>query len=410
MKNYPTDVVILGAGAAGLMCAMECGKRGFSVTVIEKSAKPGRKILISGGGRCNFTNMYTTPENYISDNPHFCKSALSRYTPWDFIALMEKHDLSWTEKKLGQLFCDQKAGAVVSMLLDECKNAGVRVLTSTEVTGISFNDRFSIASDNHRFDAKYLVIATGGPSIPKMGSTDFSQQVAKQFGLKTVPFKPALVPLTFSETQKNKLFKDLSGLSTEAIVSCNGTSFRENLLLTHRGLSGPAILQISSYWQKGDSLSINLFPDNNALEELRQCCESHPDSLLSTTLSHYLPKRFAQRLCELYFENKPLKQYHQSELESIATLLTEWRLTPDGSEGMRTAEVSSGGVSCDELSSKTFESRKVPGLYFIGESIDVTGHLGGFNFQWAWASGWCCGRVHRKLISIIPPIASVKQP
>ncbi len=386
------DVLIIGGGAAGLMCAIECGKRGLSVVVLEKAAKAGRKILISGGGRCNFTNLFVTPENYLSDNPHFCKSALSRYTQWDFLALLEAHGLTHTEKTLGQLFCDQKSTAVVNMLLDECKSANATVVTDIAISSVSKNSRFQVETSRGEFQSTHLVVASGGPSIPKMGSTDFSQKIARQFGLQTIPFKPALVPLTFTIQLRETLFKDLSGLSTPAIVSCNGFSFRENLLITHRGLSGPAILQISSYWKKGDSVSINLVPDLDPYVELEQAHKEHPDTLLATILARWLPKRFAQRLCEYYFDNKPLKQFQHGTLRDVAKLLNEWTLQPDGTEGMRTAEVSSGGVNCNELSSKTFESKKVPGLYFIGEAIDVTGHLGGFNFQWAWASGWCCGQ------------------
>lgn len=386
------DVAIIGGGAAGLMCAIEAGQRGLSVVVLEKAAKTGRKILISGGGRCNFTNLDVTPDNYLSQNPHFCKSALSRYTQWHFIEMLSKHGLSYNEKTLGQLFCDQKAPAIVAMLLDECEAVGVHIVTKFDVTEVTHDTTFTIKSADDAYKATSLVIASGGPSIPKMGATDFSQGMAKQFNMKTIPFRPCLVPLTFSSKQHQHLFRELAGVALPAIVSCNGTRFRENLLITHRGLSGPAILQISSYWNKGDTISVNLLPDVNITDFLQQQFNDNPDSQLGTILARHIPKRLVQRLIEIYFPNKALKQYTHAEIQSISDTLENWQLTPDGSEGMRTAEVSSGGVNCDELSSKTFESKSVKNVYFIGEAIDVTGHLGGFNFQWAWASGWCAGQ------------------
>ncbi|MDO6459948.1 NAD(P)/FAD-dependent oxidoreductase [Granulosicoccaceae sp. 1_MG-2023] len=388
-----TDVVIIGAGAAGLMCAIEAGKRGLRVTVLEKADKPGRKILISGGGRCNFTNLHTTPDNYLSDNPHFCKSALARYTPWHFIGLMSAHGLSYTEKTLGQLFCDQKAPAIVAMLLDECARAGVRIRCGEQVREIDWQDgRYTVKTADAHYRAANLVVATGGPSIPKMGATDFSQSVAKRFGLHTIPFRPALVPLVFSDQDKARWFAGLSGIALPVTASCNGVSFHENMLVTHRGLSGPAILQISSFWRKGDPLSIDLLPAHNAAELLNQAREQHPERHLHNWLSEYLPSRLAQRLCEVISLQGPLKQLSPRQLTNLAGLLNGWTLTPSGTEGMRTAEVSAGGVDCNELSSKTLAARKQPGLYFIGEAVDVTGHLGGFNFQWAWASGWCAGQ------------------
>lgn len=387
-----TDVVIIGGGAAGLMCAIEAGRRGLSVLVLEKAAKPGRKILISGGGRCNFTNLDVTPENYLSDNPHFCKSALSRYTQWHFIELLAQHGLSYNEKTLGQLFCDQKAPAIVAMLLDECEAVGVNIVTRCEVSEITHDSTFIIKSADDTYKASSLVIASGGPSIPKMGATDFSQSVAKQFSMKTIPFRPCLVPLTFSSKQHQHLFRELAGVALPAAVSCNGVTFRENLLITHRGLSGPAILQISSYWNKGDTISVNVLPDENITDFLQQHIDENPESQLNTILARHIPKRLVQRLIEVYFPNKALKQYTHAEVKTIIETLENWQLTPDGSEGMRTAEVSSGGVNCDELSSKTFESKSTKNLFFVGEAVDVTGHLGGFNFQWAWASGWCAGQ------------------
>ena len=393
MNNY--DVIIIGAGAAGLMCAIEAGKRNRSVLLLDKADKVGKKILISGGGRCNFTNLYTEPENYLSQNPHFCKSALSRYTQWDFIALFESHHLSYTEKTLGQLFCDQKAEAIVNFLVDECDSAGVNITLNTKIEAIEkLDDSFSIRTNNNEYKSTSLVIATGGPSIPAMGATDFALEVAKQFSLSIIPFKAALVPFTFSVKELEGFIKDLSGISTLVeMCSESGKCFKEAILFTHRGISGPAALQISSYWENGGKISINLFPEMNIHEWLIEQQQTHPNAELKTVLSYQLPKRFSTKLCETFITNKPMKTYHPAELEDVADKLTNWQLTPSGTEGMRTAEVCLGGVDTDELSSKTFETKSVEGLYFIGESIDVTGHLGGFNFQWAWSSGWCAGQV-----------------
>lgn len=385
-------MIIIGAGAAGLMCAIQAGQRGRSVLVLEKANKPGKKILISGGGRCNFTNMYTEPAAYLSHNAHFCKSALSRYTQWDFIALLEKHGLSWTEKTLGQLFCDQKAGAIVEILLSECKEANVTIQLNCDISSIEKSDQFAIQSSMGAFLSESLVIATGGPSIPKMGATDFSQEVARQFSLKTYPFKPGLVPFIFPEQELAVLFREISGTAVDVTIECNNVSFKEAILFTHRGLSGPAALQISSYWHTGDEIIINLLPELDAEEWLKAQQLERPKAELKTLLSQILPKRLAAKLCEIFFESKPMAQYNSKELSSIALTLSGWQLKPSGTEGMRTAEVALGGVDCAELSSKTMESKQSPGLYFIGESIDVTGHLGGYNFQWAWASGWCAGQ------------------
>lgn len=387
------DVIIIGAGAAGLMCAAESGKLGRRVLVLDKADKIGKKILISGGGRCNFTNLHVNPAAYLSQNPHFCKSALARYTPQDFLNLMRKHRLSWHEKTLGQLFCDQKAPAVVDMLWAECQEAGVALHLNTDVASVSRDDEgFHLHTTHGQFTAKSLVIATGGPSIPRMGATDFGVRVAKQFGLKSIPFSPALVPFTFTQAMLDGLFAGLAGVSTEVTASCGEGFFRENMLFTHRGLSGPAMLQISSYWQKGEAVEINLLPDRNVLEWLRSLQKQRPKAELKTVLAEALPNRLAQRLCETLFPNRPLGQYGDQQLQSIAQQLQAWELTPAGTEGMRTAEVSLGGVDTRELSSKTMEARKVAGLYFIGETVDVTGWLGGYNFQWAWASGWCAGQ------------------
>ena len=396
MTHY--DVVIIGAGAAGLMCAIQAGQRGRSVLVLEKSNKAGRKILISGGGRCNFTNLYTDADAYLSHNPHFCKSALSRYTQWDFIGLVEKHGLSWTEKTLGQLFCDQKAGAIVDMLLAECRGSGVKVALNCEVGDISKQredngqNSFLITTNQDDYTTDSLVIACGGPSIPKMGATDFGLKVAEQFGLKTYNFTPGLVPFTFPEKELEILFRELSGTAVDVTLTVNDTSFKEAILFTHRGLSGPATLQISSYWTLGDIISVNLLPENNVEDWLTSQQTEHPNAELKTLLSRVIPKRLAVKLCELFITSKPMKQYTPPEIQAIARQLSKWELKPHGTEGMRTAEVALGGLDCNELSSKTMESKKLSGLYFIGESVDVTGHLGGYNFQWAWASGWCAGQ------------------
>ncbi|EIJ35369.1 NAD(P)/FAD-dependent oxidoreductase [Thiothrix nivea] len=392
MEHY--DVIIIGAGAAGLMCAAETGKRGRRVLLLDKADKIGKKILISGGGRCNFTNLNTNPAAYLSHNPHFCKSALARYAPQDFLNLMRKHGLSWHEKTLGQLFCDQKAPAIVAMLWEECAQAGVVLRLNTEVDTIIRREAasFHLQTGSCTLACTALVIATGGPSIPRMGATDFGIRLARQFGLKSVPFSPALVPFTFTQDVLDGLFAGLAGVSTEVAVSCGEGHFREYMLFTHRGLSGPAMLQVSSYWHKGETLEINLLPDRDALEWLSVMQQQRPKTELKTLLAEALPNRLAQRLCETLLPNRPMGQYGGKQLQAISQQLQAWQLTPAGTEGMRTAEVSLGGVDTRELSSKTLEARKVQGLYFIGETVDVTGWLGGYNFQWAWASGWCAGQ------------------
>jgi len=396
MQNY--DVIIIGAGAAGLMCAIEAGKRGRNTLILDKADKVGKKILISGGGRCNFTNIYTSPDNYISQNPHFCKSALSRYTPWDFIALLEKHGLSWTEKTLGQLFCDQKSGAVVQLLLDECQQAGVDIRLNKTIQKIEkLTSGFHIQTQQDTYHCHNLVIATGGPSIPAMGATDFAQEVAQQFSIKTLPFKAALVPFTFSAQEKEQFIQALSGISTPVeLCSEAGICFKESILFTHRGISGPAALQISSYWQPGENITVNFFPDENATDWLLKQQQAHPHTALKTVLAYQLPKRLAVALVSLMgddtYAKRSMKSFQVAELTHIANTLENWQLRPAGTEGMRTAEVSLGGIDTHELSSKTLASNKIEGLYFIGEAVDVTGHLGGYNFQWAWASGWCAGQ------------------
>jgi len=393
VKQY--DVIIIGAGAAGLMCAAQALKRGRKVLVLDKAKKAGKKILISGGGRCNFTNLFIEPEAYLSSNPHFFKSALSRYTQWDFITLLESHQLSWTEKTLGQLFCDQKSGAVLEMLMNECQ--GVDLELSEEITDIKAEQGYVISSTKGRYQAESLVVATGGPSIPKMGATDFGLQIAKQFGHKSIGFKPALVPFTFSQSDIDKYFKDLSGLSLEMVMNCNGQSFKEMALITHRGISGPVALQISSYWNKNDTLTIDLLPGINAAEVLLSAQQDRGTTALKNILNEYFSKRLAQRfakvLISLDLSEKILGEINQADLKQFGHALNNWTLTPSGTEGMRTAEVCTGGVDTNELSSKTMESNKQPSLYFIGETVDVTGWLGGYNFQWAWSSGWAAGQV-----------------
>ncbi len=383
------DVIIIGAGAAGLMCAIEAGKRGRRVLVLERNKSIGEKIRISGGGRCNFTNMSASHANYISENPHFCKSAFARFTPEDFIALLEKHGISYHEKKLGQLFCDNSSRQILDMLMNETKDAGVEILTGCTVREITKGEEFLISTNRGELSSFSLVIATGGLSIPKIGATDFGYRIAKQFGLNVNQTKPGLVPLTFTK-KEIAFFSELSGVSLDAIVSCNGVSFRENILFTHRGLSGPAILQISSYWNPGDSISINLSPDIELQVFLKERQQSTVE--LVTVLSEMFPKRFAQLWCGRFTPSMPMNRYTLKKLSTVASQLHEWKLTPTGTEGYSKAEVTCGGVDTNELSSKTMESKKVPGLYFIGEVVDVTGQLGGYNFQWAWASGYVAGQ------------------
>ncbi|HEY6891153.1 MAG TPA: NAD(P)/FAD-dependent oxidoreductase [Solirubrobacter sp.] len=387
-----TDVVIIGAGAAGLMCALTAAARGREVLLLDHANKAGKKILMSGGGRCNFTNLYTDPANFASQNPHFCKSALARYTPWDFIALVSEHGVPYHEKKLGQLFCDNKSRDIRDMLLEECRRAGADVRLDTAVQQIEKTEAgYRLSSDMGPLVTSSLVIATGGLSVPTLGATGFGYEIARQFGHSVLATRAGLVPFTISGPLK-ELCVELSGTSVDCVASCNGESFRENLLFTHRGLSGPAILQISSFWHPGDEVAINLLPDRDALEWLHGQQAARPNSELRTLLGEVFTKKMAALLADHWFASKPMKQYTAAALRDIADRLSAWRVVPAGTEGYRTAEVTLGGVDTRELSSKTMESLKSPGLYFIGEVLDVSGHLGGFNFQWAWASGYAAAQ------------------
>ncbi len=387
-----TDVVIIGAGAAGLMCALTAAGRGRKVMLIDHANKAGKKILMSGGGRCNFTNMYTEPNNFLSQNPHFCKSALARYTQWDFIAMVAKHGVPYHEKKLGQLFCDNKSSDILEMLLDECQHAGVSLHLDTSVEQIEKTEAgYTVNTTLDALQCQSLVIATGGLSIPTLGATGFGYQVAKQFGHTLLPTRAGLVPFTITD-QLKAICTELSGTSVDCWVSCNDQSFRENILFTHRGLSGPAILQISSFWNPGDTVEINLLPDLDALDWLHSQQAERPNSELKTLLGEIFTKKMANLLAEHWFVSKPMKQYTPGELADVADKLASWKVVPAGTEGYRTAEVTLGGVDTREVSSKTMESLKSPGLYFVGEVLDVSGHLGGFNFQWAWASGYAAAQ------------------
>jgi predicted Rossmann fold flavoprotein len=380
------DVVVLGAGAAGLMCAVEAGKRGRRVVVIERADRIGKKILISGGGRCNFTNIYCEPSNFISANPHFAKSALARYTPADFIALVEKHRIPYHEKTLGQLFCDRHASDIVNMLEAECRSAGVQIVTKTNLQEVTRGTEFSIRTDRGVFTSSALVVATGGLSIPKMGATAFGYELARQFGVAVRECQPALVPLTLSVEDRRK-YCDLAGISMEVVASANGAQFGEKMLITHRGLSGPAILQISSYWKKHSPIHLDLAPGREVFLKLREQ-NTHRNVNARSELRAVLPARFADRWLDLHGPN----QWTNAGLAELESRLHNWEIMPDGTEGYDKAEVTAGGVDTSELSAKSMDSRRVPGLFFIGEAVDVTGHLGGFNFQWAWASGAAAGR------------------
>ena len=385
------DVIILGAGAAGLMCAVTAGQRGRKVLLLDHADRVGAKILISGGGRCNFTNLHSAPDRFLSGNPDFCKSALDRYTQTDFISLVERHRIPFHEKTLGQLFCDGSARAVVAMLLAECARGGVDVRVDHTVTDISRDDCFRLATSHGCFIAPALVLATGGLSIPKMGATGFAYEVARRFGLGVTEVLPGLVPL--QATPETLGFPQvLAGVSVEAIASCAGQSFRENILFTHRGLSGPAILQISSYWRQGDTISLDMAPSCDANGFLLERKQSRPRAETKTALAEILPFRLAHALADACLPPGPMANVPNRTLAAFAARLKRWEIQPTGSEGWSKAEVTLGGVDTRDLSSKTMEARNVPGLYAIGEAVDVTGWLGGYNFQWAWSSGWCAGQ------------------
>jgi predicted Rossmann fold flavoprotein len=385
------DVIILGAGAAGLMCAAVAGARGQRVLLLEQARHPAEKIRISGGGRCNFTNLHTSPANFLSNNPQFCRSALSGYSQRDFIALVESYGISYHEKTRGQLFCDGASQQIIDMLLEECRKAHAQLKLGVRISAVSKDESgFVIATDQSEFRGRSLVVATGGPSIPKMGSSGFGYKVAEQFGLKIVPPRAALVPLTFGASLAP--FKDLSGVSVDAVVSCGKTRFDEALLFTHRGLSGPAILQISSYWREGHDIVVDMAPEVDVLARLKKIRGDHPRQEMATALADILPKRLARTIADVIAGPERIADFSDLRLTEAAAAVRQWRVRPEGTEGYRTAEVTLGGVDTSELSQKTFEARSVPGLYFIGEVVDVTGHLGGFNFQWAWSSGHAAGR------------------
>ncbi len=386
------DVIIIGAGAAGMMCGAVAGQRGRSVLLIDHAEKPGEKIRISGGGRCNFTNLHCGPDNFISQNPHFCKSALSRYTPYDFIDLVERYGIAWHEKTLGQLFCDGRSQQIIDLLLNECEKAGNEIWLGAEVIDVrrTPDGEYIVTTNRQSLTCESLVIATGGASIPKMGATRFGYKLAEQFGLGIIETVPALVPLTFTDELKAPL-KALSGVSVTARVSNDRMRFDEDLLFTHRGLSGPSILQISSYWEPGEHINVDLEPGIDILETLKTTRTEKPRQNIKTIISAWLPDRLAEHICK---DVKKLRIADMSdpELINIALQINGWQIKPAGTEGFRTAEVTKGGVDTDDLSSKTMECRRFPGLYFIGEVVDVTGHLGGHNFQWAWASGHAAGQ------------------
>jgi predicted Rossmann fold flavoprotein len=386
------DVVVIGAGAAGMMCAAEAGKRGRSVLIVDHAGKPGEKIRISGGGRCNFTNLNAAPANFISQNPSFAISALRRYTQRDFIALVERYGIAYHEKTLGQLFCDGSSKQIIDLLLNEMRQGNVELRLSTSVASVEkAPEGFALTLSSGTVQCRSVVVATGGKSIPKMGATGFGYDLAQQFGLKIVETRPALVPLTLEPTMLERL-TPLAGVSVDAVVGCRKTTFSEAMLFTHRGLSGPAILQISSYWREGEEIVLSMLPGVNLFEELRAARTQNGRQALQTALSAFLPKRLAQLISETEKGPANLADYSDKRLRAIDEAVNRWRFKPAGSEGYRTAEVTLGGVDTRELDSRTMEAKAVPGLYFIGEVVDVTGWLGGYNFQWAWSSGWCAGQ------------------
>lgn len=388
------DAIVVGAGAAGMFCAAQAGQLGCRVLLLDNGKKPGRKILMSGGGRCNFTNMYVEPAAYLSQNPHFCKSALARYTQWDFIELVGKYGIAWHEKTLGQLFCDDSAEQIVYLLLAECEKGGVQIRLRSEILSVERDEQgYRLQVNGETLATKKLVIASGGLSMPGLGASPFGYKIAEQFGLKVLPTRAGLVPFTLHKPLLEQL-QVLSGVSVPSTITAeNGTLFRENLLFTHRGLSGPAVLQISSYWQPGEFVTVNLLPDCNLEDFLNEQRGAHPNQSLKNTLAMQLPKRLVECLQQLgQIPDVTLKQLNVRDQQALVETLTAWRVQPNGTEGYRTAEVTLGGVDTNELSSRTMEARKAPGLYFIGEVMDVTGWLGGYNFQWAWSSAWACAQ------------------
>lgn len=393
MNKSRVDVIIIGAGASGLFCAMEAARRGRQVIILDHAASPGRKILASGGGRCNFSNYAVDAGHFLSANPHFCKSALSRYNQWNILELVKEYKIRFHEREHGQLFCEQSAGEILAMLLDQCQLTGVRILTSQKITAVKRSESgdFVVTSNQEIYSGGALVIASGGLSMSDLGASDFGYRLAQSFGHTIVATRPGLVPLTLSAEEK-ELLTPLAGIALKATVTCREASFTENLLFTHRGLSGPVILQISNYWHPGDSVSIDLLPDIDLLDELKRARKDHPQRQLKSILQLKLPKRLIlARLSEEVIA-RPMHSITQEELLTVCRRLQQWTIRPAGSEGYKSAEVTVGGVNTDEISSKTMESRKVPGLYFVGEVLDVTGWLGGYNLQWAWSSGWCAGQ------------------
>jgi len=391
MKNV--DVLIIGASASGLMCAIEAGKRNRRVLVIDHAERAGKKIIMSGGGRCNFTNLDVSAENYLSENPHFAKSALSRYTQWDFIDMVSRYNISYHERSHGQLFCDDSAKDILAMLMSECEKNSVKVLLNTTIEHLDqvADNTYLVSTGRGKMSCRSLVIATGGLSFPKIGATPFGYKIAEQFEINVIPTRAGLVPFTLQPEDK-KRFSPLSGIALESVVSNSSSSFRENILFTHRGLSGPAILQVSSYWRAGEELSIDLLPDRNLLEVLTQEYKSRTKQKLKNTLAQLLPKRVIETLIKPMILDCIVADLSQKQIQHVADSIHHWKIRPNGTEGYRTAEVTIGGIDCNEISSKTLEAKRVKGLYFVGEVLDVTGWLGGYNFQWAWSSGWCAGQ------------------
>jgi predicted Rossmann fold flavoprotein len=398
VKQHPpltekTDVIIIGAGASGLMCSIEAGKRHRKVLVIDHAKKPGRKILMSGGGHCNFTNYHINADHYISHNPHFCKSALSRYTPWDFLTLVQKHHIAFSEKAHGQLFCDGSSRDILNMLLSECEKAGVSFLLNSKIEKIERlgGHHFKVYSSGGNYICQSLVVATGGLSIPAIGASPLGYEIAEQFHIKVWPQRAGLVPFTLQPKDKEKL-STLSGIGVDAVVKSKRQSFGENVLFTHRGLSGSAILQMSSYWQPGEELTINLLPKIDLVAVLKEQQQQRPRRKVKSVLAEYLPKRLVATMVKSDLAESPLRTISHNRFKEISAQLQQWTIKPSGTEGYRTAEVTLGGVDCNAISSKTMEAHQVAGLFFIGEVLDVSGWLGGYNLQWAWSSGWCAGQ------------------